>query len=234
MRYDSPLRREGDFTVAVNEWQLALDRNPNQYIWRRRIQQYGPRQDKPYPFYDWVEQARREIRARGEKPVALTVDPSGAELAVPASDFAEEEPRLSEPDPEGRITRDTTPLVRGEITVVPPQVLPGQSVRVHIVLRPNPHERGHWNNEGDPLVVWINPPAGWTISQRRLTAPLPPQPISEETRKLEFELQAPRNAASGKLRFSGYALYGVCKGDEGTCLYRRSDMTIPIEVAGRR
>ena len=43
------------------------------------MQQYGPRLDKPYPFYDWVETAREEIRARGETPSPLRVEPAGAE-----------------------------------------------------------------------------------------------------------------------------------------------------------
>ena len=72
-RYDSPHRQPGDFQAAVDAWKGALDIDPNQYIWRRRIQQYGPRLDKPYPFYDWVPQAREEIAARGETPVGLTV-----------------------------------------------------------------------------------------------------------------------------------------------------------------
>lgn len=234
MRYDSPLRREGDFAEAVSGWQRALDLNPNQYIWRRRIQQYGPRLDKPYPFYDWVEQARRDIASRGETPVPLNVDPAGAELAGPAKEIARAATQPTEPDPKGRITRDTTPLASAEITVVPPLVRPGQAVRVHVVFRPNPRANGHWNNEGDPFVVWINPPAGWTISERRLTCPSLPKPISEEVRKVEFEVQAPTDASPGIVRMSGYALYGVCKTDEGTCLYRRSDWAISIEVAASR
>jgi tetratricopeptide (TPR) repeat protein len=76
-RHDSNHRRPGDFQKAVDSWKHALDLNPNQYIWRRRIQQYGPRLDKPYPFYDWVHTAREEIKARGEEPVALSAPPSG-------------------------------------------------------------------------------------------------------------------------------------------------------------
>ena len=45
------------FDQAVEQWGKALAMQPNQYIWRRRIQQYGPRLIKPYPFYDWVEAA---------------------------------------------------------------------------------------------------------------------------------------------------------------------------------
>ena len=83
MRHDSEARREGDFQSAVDHWKQALDLDPNQYIWRRRIQQYGPRLDKPYPFYDWVPQAREDIRARGETPAPLVVEPGGAEFAAP-------------------------------------------------------------------------------------------------------------------------------------------------------
>ena len=70
MRYDSAHRREGDFQRAVEAWSRALEIDPNNYIFRRRIQQYGPRLSKPYPFYDWVSRARDEITARGETPYA--------------------------------------------------------------------------------------------------------------------------------------------------------------------
>ena len=87
MRYDSQERREGDFQTAIDEWSAALALDPNQYIWRRRVQQYGPRLDKPYPFYDWVPAARDEIVARGEQPVPLVVEPRGSEFASPAPTF---------------------------------------------------------------------------------------------------------------------------------------------------
>ena len=67
-RYESAAARRDDFQAAVENWGQALQLDPNQYIWRRRIQQYGPRLDKPYPFYDWVAEAERAIRARGERP----------------------------------------------------------------------------------------------------------------------------------------------------------------------
>ena len=52
MRHDSGFRRIGDFANAVNAWSQARNADPNQCIWRRRLQQYGPRLAKPYPFYD--------------------------------------------------------------------------------------------------------------------------------------------------------------------------------------
>ena len=71
----------GRFRKAVEHWERALALDSNQYIWRRRIQQYGPRLDKPYPFYDWIPEARADIEARGQSPVTLAVEPAGAEFA---------------------------------------------------------------------------------------------------------------------------------------------------------
>jgi hypothetical protein len=53
-RYDSLLRQPGDFRKAVEHWERALALDSNQYTWRRRIQQYGPRLDKLHPYYDWI------------------------------------------------------------------------------------------------------------------------------------------------------------------------------------
>jgi len=49
-RHDSAARETGDFQAAARHWAAALESDPNQYVWRRRIQQFGPRLDKPYPF----------------------------------------------------------------------------------------------------------------------------------------------------------------------------------------
>ena len=51
-RFDSGERQNADFLKAIDSWRKALGLQPDQYIWRRRIQQYGPRLDKPYSFYD--------------------------------------------------------------------------------------------------------------------------------------------------------------------------------------
>lgn len=230
MRYDSPLRQADDFQRAANAWQAALDRNPNQYIWRRRIQQYGPRLDKPYPFYDWVPQARREIRARGEVPVALRVEPGGAEFARPQKRFDAAE-AAADPDPQDRITRDDVPLVVVEHAVVPPTVRPGSAVRVHLTLRPNAKARGHWNNEGGPLTVFVRPPVGWRASARRMDVAGGTAAVSDEPRHVEFELHVPKDAAAGRQRVGVYALYYVCEGLDGRCVYRRQD--VPVQVVVR-
>ncbi len=230
MRYDSAERQADDFQQAVDAWQAALDCNPNQYIWRRRIQQYGPRLDKPYPFYDWVPRARRAIRARGEVPVALGVEPSGAEYACPQKRF-DAAAGAADPDPQDRITRDEVPLIVAEHAVVPPVVRPGSAVRVHLTLRPNGKASGQWNNEGGPLTVYVRPPAGWRASARRIEVSGRLAAVSDEPRHVEFELHVPKGAAGGRKRVVLYALYHVCEGLDGRCVYRRQD--VPVEVVVR-
>ncbi len=230
LRYDSALRQPDDFANAVKHWEQALQLNPNQYIWRRRIQQYGPRLEKPYSFYDWVQQARDEIVARGETPLPLVVEPQAAELAQPARDFGVDSATTVSPDPEGRIQRDTKSLIVAEITRVPSIVRPGGSAQVHIAFYPNAALPVQWNNESEPLQFWIEPPAGWRISQRlQHVAPTSNLATSREVRRLDFEIQVPPEA-TGTVKIPAYALYYVCEDTEGTCQYLRQDLEIEVTI----
>ena len=229
-RYDSSRRQPGDFHRAVESWGRALELDPNQYIWRRRIQQYGPRLTKPYPFYDWVETARRDIIARGETPVALPVEPQGAEIASPSKGFAAEQQSPTAPDPAGKIRRDKKGYVEVEVTVVPARLEPGATGRIHAVFRPNAEIQAHWNNEVDGLTLWVDPPPGWQVDRQHLSLPNPPQPVSEEERRLELEIQSPEGA-SGAVTLPAYALYYVCEDVKGSCLYRRQDVSLQVEIA---
>lgn len=228
-RYDSDHRQLEDFRKAVEHWDQALDIDPNQYIWRRRIQQYGPRLDKPYSFYDWVNEARREISARGEVPSQLRVEPGGAEFAYPSEDFQSAQAQKEEPDPRGRIFRDEAEFVTAEITLVPARIVPGESARVHVVFRPNLDIKAHWNNEVDDLVFWVNPPPGWQVDEQFLTVANGPQVVSLEDRKVEFELYSPEGA-SLSVTVPAYALYYVCEDIDGTCLYRRQDVSLEVRL----
>jgi hypothetical protein len=230
-RYDSEQRQAQDFARAVTQWRRALEIDPNQYIWRRRIQQYGPRLDKPYSFYDWVNQARREIRARGQVPIELAVEPGGAEFAQPAKQFEPPSGAASEPDPNGRIFRDQDGLIRVETVVVPNTSAAAASARVHLIFQPNPARKAHWNNEVDGLAVWVNPPAGWEVDNRLLTVKNPPQAVSQEERRLELEVRGPRGSTA---EVPAYALYYVCEDVDGTCLYRRQDIRIHIDQEEKR
>ena len=230
-RYESADAAPDDFRAALEVWESALDADPNQYIWRRRIQQYGPRLDKPYSFYDWVREAREEIAARGEEPPPLRVEPSGAELAYPEKRFAPPpEGDRQEPDPLDRIRRDVHPLIRIEPAVAPAVVRPGRVARLHLVLRPHPKNDGHWNNESDPLEVWLRPPDGFQTKRDGSAVASATEAVSDEIRTLEWELKVPRDAPAGTVRVPGYALYSVCQGRDGVCTYLRQDFTVELRV----
>jgi len=228
-RYDSPRRKANDFQAAADCWSAARRVDPNRYIWRRRIEQYGPRLIKPYPFYDWVPAARAEIAARGERPVALDVALSGAEIARPSREFRPSSEAPTPPDPQGRIHRDSQGLVAAEVAVVPARIPPGGSARVHVTLRPASADV-HWNNEADPLLLWIDPPAGWQVERQLLTAPGADEPETAEPRRLEFEVRAPAGAA-GTVELPAYALYHVCEEEGGACLFLRQDVAVKVRVA---
>ncbi len=230
-RYDSDSPAPNDFQKAVEHWVKALEIDPNQYIFRRRIQQYGPRLDKPYPFYDWVPEARQAVVARGETPVELRVEPGGAEFAAPLESLVDDggpDERV-EPDPEGRIYRDDKPLIRAETVVVPNAVASGEAARVHVVLRPDESVKAHWNNEVSDLVFWVRPPEGWRVDDRLHRVAVPSEPVSQEIRRIEFEILTPPGF-SGSTTIPAYALYYVCEDVDGTCLYRRQDVEATIVV----
>ncbi len=231
MRYDSDRRQPDDFANAVAHWGRSMEIDPNNYIRRRRIQQYGPRLMKPYPFYDWVTTARAEVQARGDTPVALRVEPGGTEIAKPASRFSAASESADEPDPDGRIHRDKKGFIDAEITVVPDRVAPGKSARVHLVFRPNERIQAHWNNEAKDTVVWVNPLPGWQVDARQISIARAPQPVSAEARRVEFEVQVPADAKPGRIELPAYVLYYVCEDVKGQCLYRRQDLKIPVTVS---
>lgn len=231
-RHDSAGRQGGDFQRAASRWAAALESDPNQYVWRRRIQQFGPRLDKPYPFYDWIGEARAAVRARGEEPSPLVTEPSGAEIAAPMDHFVSAVAGSAEPDPAGRVHRDDGHVIQVDTAVVPPAIGPGGVTRAHLILRPGAGGGAHWNNEAEPLRVWLNPPAGWAVDRREARAPQPPLAASRETRELQFELKAPPALAAGTVTVPGYALYYVCEEADGLCLYRRQDVALSIAVAG--
>lgn len=238
MRYDSEFRQAGDFADAVNAWSRALEADPNQYIWRRRLQQYGPRLAKPYPFYDWVPIAREEIEARGEQPTELVVEPHGAEFAQPASEIQQPASEIQEegsvekepePDPQARVRTDEKGLVEVETVVIPSKPRPGDSVRVHLILTPDQARDAHWNNEAGYSEIWVDPPPGWQISDNHQHLPVGPGEVSDETRHLELEVAIPDNAETAET-LTGYLLYYVCEGAAGVCVYLRKDLEIPIPI----
>jgi len=219
-RADSKGRKPRDAQTAVVMWEWALRLTPNQYIWRRRIQQYGPRLSKPYNFYGWVQQARTAIEKRGETPLPLTVEPRGAELMDRDLVVAN---ALPDSDPERKITRDAGKLVDLECFVTPWTVAPGERVRVRLNLRPAAAE---WNNEGQELSATLKGP-GFRVVEGQLTH----ANRGSGLRTLECEVEIAADAKIGKLKIPGYALYDVCVKADGTCVYRRQEFTVTLNVS---
>ena len=225
LRYDSPERRPDDFLNAAKLWHAALEADPNHYIYRRRIQQYGPRLDKPYSFYDWIAQARREVAARGETPYAIAVEPGGAELAHPTRKFGSDSDSETEPDPTDRIRVDRKAMISHSVVVVPPRIEPEKTTCVHIEFEPF---QSHWTNEAGPATVWIRAPMGWSLSKQHFLLTNEHQAESEESRKIDFEVQPPAGAKSTTLE--AYILYYACHESDGVCIYGRRNIEIPSVI----
>ncbi len=229
IRSESQHPKPGDFQTAVDHWMTARSLQPNQYIWRRRIEQYGPRLTKPYPFYDWVPAAASEIRTRGDQPVELKVPLTGSELAGPLPGW-EAGPGVGElADPEGRIERDTQALVLAEVTVVPPKVKPGEAVRVHLTLRPNAARKARWSDEGQTPRVWFPLPPGWRAQPPLFIAAPTDRPDRAQPQHVECDIGTPTDA-SGTSRLLAYASYQIRDGGDGTCYLLRQDIPITIVI----
>lgn len=221
--------RVEDFREAIQAWGRALALEPANYIWRRRLQQYGPRLEKPYPFYDWVVTARQEIRARGETPVPLPVEPRGAELAAPRRSFPVATVPAADTGLSG-VPEDLDHLVRVEAAVVPDPVRAGDTARVVLWFLPDPGRGVHWTNDAGPLRFRVR--GDLEVDARLLEAPVPPdRERSAEPRSVEFELQVPAGAAQAPLALTGVADYGVCREDSGECLYLRQEVSVTLPVA---
>ena len=208
----------------------ALELDPNQYIWRRRIEQYGPRLAKPYAFYDWVVQAKAEVSRRGEMPISLTVEPYGSELAGPVRDIVAETSFPLELDPKGRIQRDEQRLIEAEVVVVPKRVRPGQAARVHVIFRPSSTLDCALEQRIDP-----SPSLGLrsrgvddllsTAERRRATSPS--RLRSDASNSKSRHPRPPRE----RHRLAAYALYNTCEKAGGRCLFLRQDLSVEVSVA---
>ena len=109
-------------------------------------------------------------------------------------------------------------------------VAPGEVARVYFVLRPNAAVQAHWNNEVDPLLVWVTPPDGWQVDRNGLTTTPPPEAVSSETREVQLEVKVPPEADGPRGILSAYSLYYVCEDVDGVCLYRRQDLSVPVRL----
>jgi len=223
----------GEFAKAVAAWRKALELDPSNYIWRRRLQQYGPRLDKPYPFYDWVETARRELRERGVEPHPLRAALTGAEVAQPLRN-PEGAVEFPHPDPKGKLFRDVVNTVHCSALVVPHTVDPGKAVRIFVALTPNPVRHAKWNDEAGTSTIRLYPPKGWHASRPVIAIPPPKREAERETgrRTVEFELRRqdppPPEQHDGEIAFQVF--YNVCHGEDRVCQFMRRDLTVPLAL----
>jgi hypothetical protein len=207
----------GDFQQAIDHWTRALQIDPNQYIYRRRIQQYGARLGKPYPFYDWVRQAQQEIRERGEQPVPLRVAISGAEIARPLRTFEAVDTSIDW-ESVSRIVADERDYVGIRVVAVPSLVKPGEATRVHVLVSPG--DACKWNNESQPTTLVLRPVEGAELSQNVFEHEPVGAVESSETRRFEFEVRLDADH-SRPVTIRGSVLINICVVESGVCTYLR-------------
>ena len=214
--------------------------NPSQYIWRRRIQQWGPRLDKPYSFYDWVDRAVDEITARGERPVTVRVPLTGSERANKQAPVEASAP-LGEPDPEAKIPLDEEAWleVNAAVAVHSGDVGRGAgraaaAARVHVSLAPNTSKDVHWTNDAGASIVWIETPKGWRTPTQHLTLGAPGTETSKEVRRLDFGVIPDDRSQAPEGTLRGYVLSYLCSGENGECRYLRTDFEVDLPAAGSR
>lgn len=233
-RHDSSEVQDGDFQNAITAWTKALEIYPANYIFRRRVQQYGPRLMKPYPFYTWVSEAQAELEKRNGKPFVLAVNLEGSEIAEPEGRGGASQEAVvagaKEPDPAAKIPLDETGLVTFSAVIAPSPVTAGQKARVYLRFEPNRMRSVTWDNEAGELELWIKSGDGYTLSEQSLRSGLGSSPSSDELRSLELELAIDSEADVGSQSIDGYALYFVCEGENGACVYMRQDFSLDLEI----
>lgn len=234
MRFDDPTHAQADdFQKAIECWHRALALNPSQYIWRRRIQQWGPRLDKPYPFFEWVEQAQAEIRERGEKPVALPVPVIPA--AVPSGEGSEAVAQNAFPDNDGRVPRDKdgwvdliTTMVFHTRNVGKPSKEDSwkdEVIRVHLQLQPDAQHEVKWSWDAGPCQIWLYDADGWQIEQDYFSLHPSEEPDASK-QGVNFEIR--RTAEKAAPSVKGVIYYFVCSGDSGECTFMAKDFSLTM------
>lgn len=218
-----------DFTAAVQAWEKALELVPSQYIWRRRIEQYGPELSKPYPFYNWVSEAREKIRERDEEPHPLKEEPRGTELAGRAAKPEKTKENETQPDPEGKVPLDAKGCVSITAGSVPGSAKQGHAVRVHVTLALSEGGEAKWDVDMGKGELWLHVPEGWQINQK-----LHPLSLGNDgTMRVDVELIVAGDAKVQKHELSGTAWYYVCSEADSQCEYLRQSFTFEVEVKGQ-
>lgn len=225
MRHDSLERSLGDFQLAIDQWRLGLELDPSHYIYRRRIEQYGPLHGKPYPFYPWIEEARKEL---GSRAPPLLAEPCGTETASPRAADAPSA-AAKKPDTTGADASIKDGL-RMEATVVWGADREGRmGARVHLHVRPAGNRVLLWDAKAGPVTLWFETSAGTVGETGLLVRRLKGVDRAEETVEFDFDV----HPDSGKLEpfeIKGFVLYHarLSPGDPAKRL--RQDVAIAVRA----
>jgi len=99
MRFEGDLARPNDAREAVEWLRRAASRRPSNTVYKRRLEQFSTNPGPQHDFFDWIEIARKEIAARGEKPVELIREPQADRVTIeqPTSQENAEKPQDEKP-----------------------------------------------------------------------------------------------------------------------------------------
>ena len=133
----------------------------------------------------------------------------------------------SEPDPTGQAPRDGD-WTQVETAVAFATGTDKNTACVHLAFQLTPGEDVHWNNETEPMRVWLAAPdSGEGKLDAQLLEHAPPATATSDERRC-FTVELALDPECAKTTLRGYALFHAC-GEDGTCRFLRRDFEIPVE-----
>lgn len=250
-RHDSAAARSEDFQDAIDAWTQASRLAPRNYIYRRRIQQYGPRLGKPYPFYDWVERAQRDLRARGIAPHPLRARIEGSEIAQPLRRGAPDSPALAAVaaagatrEDDASVPLDDGDLIRADVVCAPAPVAAGGTCRVYVRVHPSDAKGVSFDDEAGAPRAYLELPKGFEMRSALLPNMLVPKALRPKSsakeaaararmpRSLECEVRIESSIAPGPYEVRGFVVANVCEdASGGTCRAVRRSFRAELRVS---
>jgi len=159
----------------------------------------------------------------------LAVEPIAVEMASPQKKFKTAKGPVPKGDPDDAAQPDLRPLIGFEAVVVP-SVSPKRKRyrQVLLIFRPSEKAGARWDNRGDPLRVWIDPPKGVRVGRKLVTFDNPKGATSAEERTLAFAVKLPKKLGHRTATIKGYALYRVIADGQGPAQMLRRDFQVKL------